>query len=1127
MDRKPRKQTRGRQFSNITNVRNEDSVESVQSPRPSAKYLVEFPTSQGPRDRSRTQADCSTSNRHTSLATTYPDSKENGEPTPKVLSRSGLDRRTSLPAFGIDPGRSEPSYGHTLKRSTVAIYGLATELFSSSTEAPVVGTRARTSSGKSPLGMDHAIPEYQSTTFNPSHLDSDFRTTTEEPEDWVQFPKSVSTHTLKPKTRNSSMHNNQDKVIFPLSRTPQPGVASSSRPPTLSRSQTIGFSTDARCERPSNARGANVNLKSHFRLKKAENARTCITSSPPTDESLAIDPENEEDFKRAVGSPRCVQESYEDTIRRARKKRLIIRELIETERRYVAVLQKINDNYLKPIQQSQGREDSALNSHSSRYSITYSRVPSLASPIVPAPPGPSNASTSKEILPVSITAEIFSNFGAIFILAREFLSILEAIAIKANLFDTDLDAIPSLIPGEEDDHRKKTAEQDAKILATADELMVGKTLSPLWEFFKLYTVFTANFSLSQSKLHIHSKKPSPSPQFAKLLSDCSRRGIDNGLGFPHMLLEIIQRVPRYELLIKDLIKNSSERFDPDYHHLISSSETLSFVARKLETAMKDQEERTKTLEIQRSMEGLNFSLVTPTRKLVKVGLLLKLDRKGDRRNRMFFLFNDCLIYAGLLSYYSQESLEGWIKWLGIRSTASTSSNSYQYMNPLQSSARNYSGLFSNLGYSEDNRARLIFCLKMDLNDLNVVGTGYGTEDADRAFQILSSTKSFVVYAESSDVKEEWIKALRQAKNDMLDNRGTLFITEENRPSDFQRRPRLSHPHVQTSSPPLRVVSWVSFASSDGTGSSAPADGSDLGFSSPINRGQGFNDLKDTERTIYQTRNPTNLSRLTSPSTQNLKSSVISLLNLKALVNRSIFTSSSSQNIQNDFERTGSKPQELENPSRPQSTFDESFHFVAQNYSAPVWVPDNKASRCMACQERFSLLRRRHHCRLCGCVFCALCSSRTFVIMSREGNDRYARACEACFKSVFLIPQSLATVDQEANSAKYLSPTPNRPHDDLDLTFREQRQRQAFACHRHRQSLPIELDSIVKDQLRKISTDPRLSLFSSTTVEEDVVSPASKKTNPPVLETTQIASNSNCADGAKTMAGRELSRLLEK
>lgn len=47
--------------------------------------------------------------------------------------------------------------------------------------------------------------------------------------------------------------------------------------------------------------------------------------------------------------------------------------------------------------------------------------------------------------------------------------------------------------------------------------------------------------------------------------------------------------------------------------------------------------------------------------------------------------------------------------------------------------------------------------------------------------------------------------------------------------------------------------------------------------------------------------------------------------------------------------------------------------VAENYSAPVWVPDSKAERCMGCSGNFSVWRRRHHCRLCGAVVCWACS----------------------------------------------------------------------------------------------------------------------------------------------------------
>src|SRR5690606_31453925 len=39
----------------------------------------------------------------------------------------------------------------------------------------------------------------------------------------------------------------------------------------------------------------------------------------------------------------------------------------------------------------------------------------------------------------------------------------------------------------------------------------------------------------------------------------------------------------------------------------------------------------------------------------------------------------------------------------------------------------------------------------------------------------------------------------------------------------------------------------------------------------------------------------------------------------------------------------------------------------QVVSAPVWVPDDGASRCAVCHTNFSLTTRKHHCRKCGNV----------------------------------------------------------------------------------------------------------------------------------------------------------------
>jgi hypothetical protein len=58
------------------------------------------------------------------------------------------------------------------------------------------------------------------------------------------------------------------------------------------------------------------------------------------------------------------------------------------------------------------------------------------------------------------------------------------------------------------------------------------------------------------------------------------------------------------------------------------------------------------------------------------------------------------------------------------------------------------------------------------------------------------------------------------------------------------------------------------------------------------------------------------------------------------------------------------------------------------------MPDNSTKTCTACSLAFSLLRRRHHCRVCGKIFCQACSSQT----ANVGNDGHVRVCDNCFSS---------------------------------------------------------------------------------------------------------------------------------
>jgi len=40
-----------------------------------------------------------------------------------------------------------------------------------------------------------------------------------------------------------------------------------------------------------------------------------------------------------------------------------------------------------------------------------------------------------------------------------------------------------------------------------------------------------------------------------------------------------------------------------------------------------------------------------------------------------------------------------------------------------------------------------------------------------------------------------------------------------------------------------------------------------------------------------------------------------------------------------------------------------------------WIPDQSRPNCSKCQRKFDNVHRRHHCRICGEVFCKKCSSR--------------------------------------------------------------------------------------------------------------------------------------------------------
>ncbi|XP_039083984.1 FYVE and coiled-coil domain-containing protein 1 [Hyaena hyaena] len=59
-----------------------------------------------------------------------------------------------------------------------------------------------------------------------------------------------------------------------------------------------------------------------------------------------------------------------------------------------------------------------------------------------------------------------------------------------------------------------------------------------------------------------------------------------------------------------------------------------------------------------------------------------------------------------------------------------------------------------------------------------------------------------------------------------------------------------------------------------------------------------------------------------------------------------------------------------------------------------WLGDAEASHCHDCKREFSWMVRRHHCRVCGRIFCYYCCNN--YVLTKHGGKK-ERCCRACFR----------------------------------------------------------------------------------------------------------------------------------
>ncbi|VDN99907.1 unnamed protein product [Rodentolepis nana] len=127
-------------------------------------------------------------------------------------------------------------------------------------------------------------------------------------------------------------------------------------------------------------------------------------------------------------------------------------------------------------------------------------------------------------------------------------------------------------------------------------------------------------------------------------------------------------------------------------------------------------------------------------------------------------------------------------------------------------------------------------------------------------------------------------------------------------------------------------------------------------------------------------------------------------------------------------------------------------------SPPEWAADTSSSVCVSCGAKFTVLRRRHHCRICGRLLCATCTphraplppsfsnhipispsspeesllrlvgSASSSTSGTSGDEKLHRVCIDCFRNIFggsLVPSNVESVQQQQHATIAQTPTPSK------------------------------------------------------------------------------------------------------
>ncbi|XP_013390207.1 FYVE and coiled-coil domain-containing protein 1 isoform X2 [Lingula anatina] len=94
---------------------------------------------------------------------------------------------------------------------------------------------------------------------------------------------------------------------------------------------------------------------------------------------------------------------------------------------------------------------------------------------------------------------------------------------------------------------------------------------------------------------------------------------------------------------------------------------------------------------------------------------------------------------------------------------------------------------------------------------------------------------------------------------------------------------------------------------------------------------------------------------------------------------------------------------------------DKLEFEHRMKASEKWMDDSTVAHCLGCKSQFSLMLRKHHCRLCGRIFCWKCSDNW---LDTPHSKQKARVCNGCYieyQEVRDKHQNTSLIEEESDS----------------------------------------------------------------------------------------------------------------